>query len=85
MKRALEYLMQYCEEQGAAFKLYNVTDENFAQMEAWYPGQFTVEYLRDEADYVYETEKLATLAGKKLHGKRNHINKFKGLELRADL
>jgi hypothetical protein len=71
--------MQYCEEQGAAFKLYNVTDENFAQMEAWYPGQFTVEYLRDEADYVYETEKLATLAGKKLHGKRNHINKFKTL------
>ncbi len=27
-------------------------------------------------DYVYERESLATLRGKKLHGKRNHINKF---------
>ena len=51
----------------------------FAQLETWYPGRFTVEYDRDIADYVYETEKLATLAGKKLHGKRNHINKFKNL------
>ncbi len=27
-------------------------------------------------DYVYTRESLATLRGKKLHGKRNHINKF---------
>lgn len=27
-------------------------------------------------DYVYDRESLATLKGKKLHGKRNHINKF---------
>lgn len=79
IRRALERLMDYSRERGKPFKLYNVTEENFAQLESFYPGRFVVEYDRDGADYVYEREKLATLAGKKLHGKRNHINKFKTL------
>lgn len=79
VKKALEFLMEYCKERECPFILYNVTSEMFAQLEGWYPGRFTVEYDRDIADYVYESEKLATLAGKKLHGKRNHINKFKSL------
>lgn len=79
IKKALEFLMQYCREQGMPFLLYNVTPEMFACLEAWYPDRFEIEYVRDYADYVYETEKLATLAGKKLHAKRNHINKFKNL------
>lgn len=79
VKKALEFLMKYSEEQGYPFKLYNVTKENFAEIEAWYPGEFELTDDRDQADYVYETEKLATLAGKKLHAKRNHINKFQKL------
>lgn len=79
VRKALEFLMEYSREKGCPFVLYNVTPEMFAQLESWYPGRFGVEYDRDIADYVYETEKLASLAGKKLHGKRNHINKFKNL------
>ncbi len=29
------------------------------------------------SDYVYETEKLISLSGKKLHSKKNHLNQFK--------
>lgn len=79
VKNALEFLAKYSQEKGYPLKLYNVTQENFAQLEEWYPGEFQVEYVRDAADYVYESEKLLTLAGKKLHSKRNHINKFKSL------
>lgn len=79
VKRTLDRLIEYSREKGHPFRLYNVTEENFEQLESFYPGRFQVEYDRDEADYVYEREKLATLAGKKLHGKRNHINKFKAL------
>lgn len=78
-KKALDYLTALCEEQGVPFTMYLVTPEQFEELESFYPGRFQIEYDRDTADYVYEKEKLATLSGKKYHGKRNHINKFKEL------
>lgn len=38
--------------------------------------QFTVEEDRRYFDYVYDAEALRTLAGKKYHKKKNHINAF---------
>lgn len=77
VKSALDTLMDYTEEKGMEFKLHMVTPEQFNILEELYPGMFEIEYDRDDADYVYETEKLASLSGKKYHGKKNHINKFK--------
>lgn len=79
VKRAVEVLMTYCDEIGQDLTLAAVTKEKYAALEEMYPGKFEVEYDRDYADYVYETEKLANLSGKKYHGKKNHINKFKKL------
>lgn len=78
-KKTLDTLMAYCEEKGMPFRLYDVTKEDFARLEEFYPGMLEITYDRDYADYVYEAEKLRTLSGKKYHGKKNHINKFKAL------
>lgn len=77
VKEIIPEIEKYCESIGKQFKLYGITEEKFALLDSWYPGRYQIVYDRDSADYVYESEKLCTLAGKKLHGKRNHINKFK--------
>lgn len=38
--------------------------------------KFQFEELRDSEDYIYDAEKMITLSGKKLHSKRNFINRF---------
>ncbi len=76
VQKALDLLTDYCNERGSTLCLYLVPPENFEKLKIWYPGRFTIDYNRDIADYIYETEKLATLAGKKLHGQRNHVNQF---------
>ena len=51
---------------------------------AYFKGQLSdseVVFDRDNSDYVYLSEDLINLAGKKFDGKRNHINKFKKLYL----
>ena len=40
------------------------------------PGKFEFSEDREFADYIYSAEKLETLSGKKLHAKRNYVNRF---------
>lgn len=77
LKKVLDALISWYEEHDLEFHLMNVTPPQFEILEKLYPGRFTIEYDRDVADYVYEVEKLINLSGKKYHGKKNHINKFK--------
>lgn len=76
-KKALDLLRAYCKEEEIPLRLHSLSREDEAFLQEKYPGEFCINFYRDEADYIYLAEKLRTLSGKKYHGKRNHINKFK--------
>ena len=77
LKKTMDTILTWFEERERPFKMNLVNPSQFALLEELYPDKFQIEYNRDYSDYVYESEKLLTLSGKRLHGKRNHINKFK--------
>ncbi len=76
-KKVVELLMQDAQEKGYPFQLHALSTEEMNELESYFPGKFQVTWPRDYEDYVYETEKLINLSGKKYHGKKNHINQFK--------
>lgn len=47
-----------------------------SSLECDMPGCFEFTRHEELEDYLYLTERLISLSGKKLHAKRNHINKF---------
>ena len=57
-------------------RLVSVNERELAWLLNAYPDTFDVREVRDYEDYLYSAESLDTLAGKKLHAKRNHINAF---------
>lgn len=73
---AIEALLDYARSQGYGLVLRGVESHHKEQLEGLFPGRFSFVHDRDYDDYIYSAEKLSTLSGKKLHGKRNHINRF---------
>ena len=76
-RQVILYLIEDAKERGQKLRLDSILSQDKAQLEEWFPGLFAVSEERDGFDYIYTVEKLTKLAGKKLHGKRNHIARFK--------
>ena len=74
--RPVEKMLEYCKANGQQLVIWGNNPRERLELEEAYPLEFSFREERDFYDYVYDAQKLATLAGKKLHGKRNHINRF---------
>lgn len=77
LHQSIELIKAYCRIHDIVPELSAVPEYAIDELKALHPER--IEELEDWADYLYEAEKLATLSGKKMSKKRNHVNKFTSL------
>jgi hypothetical protein len=76
LRPAVETAMRDLAERECGLDIMGVNDEFLARFRAEGTQGYAVEEDRDLMEYVYRTEDLINLSGKKYHSKRNHLNKF---------
>lgn len=74
---AVDAMAEDARQRGKPFEIHGIPEGKSQVLEQLFPGRFAFEEQADYFDYIYTREKLMTLAGKKLHAKRNHIARFK--------
>ncbi|MBK5194515.1 MAG: DUF2156 domain-containing protein [Proteiniphilum sp.] len=77
IKKGLEIIQEDHTQFDTVFQIRGLTREMMDEIEAAMPDRFDYKLNRSVSDYIYTTEKLTHLKGKKLQSKRNHINRFK--------
>lgn len=76
IRPVIEALLKHCHEVGIRFRMHSMEEADKAELLRLFPGKFEITEHRDYADYVYRVSDLINLAGKKYHGKRNHLARF---------
>lgn len=76
-REIISFLIEYSKQNSQEFRFASITQDMQDEIEAVLPNTFEFVEDRDYCDYIYKVENLISLSGKKLHAKRNHINKFK--------
>lgn len=77
LKDAFVKMMDDARENNIPFQMKGVTARMWTKIKAEMSGYFDYFCDRDNDEYIYLSEKLIKLSGKKLQSKRNHINRFK--------
>lgn len=72
----LAQMRRCAEERNKPLRIWNVSPERLAWLQAQFPDAFTVDEGRDNWDYIYHSSDLSTLAGRKYHQKRNFLHRF---------
>jgi len=76
-KAVFDAIIADAAERGIALRISGMRSADKQLLEELYPGKFEFAYNDGSFDYVYSIDDLAELKGKKYHGKRNHINRFR--------
>lgn len=77
IKDGIEIIIEDHQKFDSVFQIRGLTKEMIDEIETVMPNVFEYNFNRSVSDYIYTSEKLIHLSGKKLQSKRNHINRFK--------
>ena len=77
-RAALEKIITDPRQRGMPCRITNMTEQDRVDLETWFPELFEIRHSRDSYDYVYSTEALADLRGKKLQKKRKRPHARRG-------
>lgn len=75
-KATIEKLIDFSKSHGVSLEFFGMTEKDRDELNYLFPKQFEITEERDYFDYLYTSESLANLVGRKLASKRNHISYF---------
>ena len=75
-RAALDAIIADAAARGIPCRITGLDESARKTLEELYPDRFRFHSDEGSYDYVYNINDLAELAGKKYHGKRNHLNRF---------
>lgn len=75
-KAALDFIIEDAQTEGKEWLIFAINEENKEFLLNEFGDRFEIYLDRDGMDYVYNSEDLITLRGKKYQPKRNHISFF---------
>ena len=73
---ALDEIVADAAEREADLSFFCVSESQLSILKSYFKYSLVFREQRDYFDYVYISENLATLSGRKYHSKKNHVNSF---------
>ena len=77
--KTIKDMMNYFSSKNWRFSLRSLESHQKDEIQTNLPNIFNISPNRDRFDYLYKVSDLISLNGRKLHGKKNHFNKFLNL------
>ncbi len=74
--KCLQILYTYYKNKNQSLEIRSIEKENIRILEQAFNKHVNATLNRDRSDYIYLTQNLIQLSGRKYHKKKNHLNRF---------
>lgn len=75
-KSTILKLIEFAKTLNVNLEFFGLTERDRDELNYLFPNQFDIQETREFFDYLYKSEDLANLIGRKYHSKKNHISYF---------